>query len=115
MAMLTLLGRPFVWVWRAIGLKWLPAKARLPLGLVLLYGATAALLWDRLSPQPVWQADMGDEYIHNAVLTKDGHTVLATCTATRGSVKALAVVGWRRTSAPNPAEASVYAVAHNLV
>ncbi len=46
------LTRPFVWAWRAVGLKWLPARARLPVALALLYACGAGLLWKVLPPWP---------------------------------------------------------------
>src|SRR4051812_27407922 len=102
--MVTFLRRPFRWARQAIGLQWLPPRARRPVALVLLYLATAALLWHGLALRPAWEADVGDGYLNNAVLSGDGRTVVAAFAADPRIRQGFTVAAWRRRATAMAAE-----------
>src|SRR4051812_3120816 len=73
------LGMPFIWVWRAVGLRWLPARARLPLALTLLYATAAALLWRLLPPTPRLVVELPDRVAGVQEMAQGGGAAVAFC------------------------------------
>src|SRR4051794_6546412 len=75
------LARSFVWMWGLFSLRWVPARARLPVAIVVLYLCTATLLWRTLPPQPrlVLELPAPLYSVDDVIVSKNGTAVVADC------------------------------------